>query len=144
MSVTLDTNILVYASDTSSSRQPRASQLVEDLANGSTLVTLFWPVLLGYLRISTHPRLFRHPVPIESAIANIEDLTARPNVHVVGETDGFLAIFRKVAEPVRPAGNLIPDTHLVTLMRQHEIRDIWTHDRDFRKFDQIEMHDPFS
>ena len=41
-------------------------------------------------------------------------------------------------------GNLVPDAHLVALMRQHGVRTIWTHDRDFRKFNGIRVVDPFA
>ena len=51
MSSTLDANILVYASNTSDPLHAPASALVQRLAEGPELVYLFWPTLLGYLRI---------------------------------------------------------------------------------------------
>jgi predicted nucleic acid-binding protein len=44
----------------------------------------------------------------------------------------------------RPRGNDVPDAHLASLMRQHDVRVIWTRDRDFRRFDGIDARDPFS
>jgi predicted nucleic acid-binding protein len=44
--------------------------------------------------------------------------------------------------PVR--GNLVPDAHLVALMRQHGVSTIWSHDRDFLKFPGIKVQDPFA
>jgi uncharacterized protein len=41
-------------------------------------------------------------------------------------------------------GNLVPDAHLVALMRENEVVSIWTHDRDFRKFEGIRVSDPFA
>jgi predicted nucleic acid-binding protein len=38
---------------------------------------------------------------------------------------------------------LVPDAHLVALMRENGVRRIWTSDRDFRRFDGIEARDPF-
>ena len=43
--------------------------------------------------------------------------------------------------PVR--GNLVPDAHLATLLRQHGVPRLYTIDRDFRKFDFLEIIDPF-
>jgi uncharacterized protein len=63
---------------------------------------------------------------------------------VVGEADGFWSVFRQVADPLPVRGNLVTDAHLVALMRQHGVREIWTHDRDFRKFDGIVVRDPFA
>jgi hypothetical protein len=42
------------------------------------------------------------------------------------------------------AGNLVPDAHVVALMLEHDVGAIWTHDRDFRRFDGIEVRDPFA
>ncbi len=39
--------------------------------------------------------------------------------------------------------NLVPDAHIVALMHQNGVRTIWTHDRDFRRFDAIDVRDPF-
>jgi len=51
--------------------------------------------------------------------------------------------FRSVAADATPAGNLVPDAHLVALMLENEARSIWTHDRDYRRFNGIEVRDPF-
>ncbi len=144
MSATVDANVLVYASDAGSARQGQARVLLDQLSGGRALVTLFWPVLLGYMRIVTNPRLLRRPLSSRAAMANVGQLLNRPHVRVVGEADEFWRVFRGVADPVQPAGNLVPDAHLAALMHQHGVRDIWTHDRDFRKFDGIIVHDPFA
>jgi predicted nucleic acid-binding protein len=41
-------------------------------------------------------------------------------------------------------GSLVPDAHLVALMRENGVRTIWTNDRDFRRFDGILVRDPYS
>ena len=41
-------------------------------------------------------------------------------------------------------GNLVPDAHVVALMRQHGVSTIWSHDRDFVKFPGISVRDPFA
>jgi hypothetical protein len=41
-------------------------------------------------------------------------------------------------------GNLVPDAHLAALLRQHGISRLYTHDRDFRKFDFLEVIDPIT
>jgi toxin-antitoxin system PIN domain toxin len=143
VSVTVDANILVYASNTDDPQHDRARALVERLAIGPEIVYLFWPVLLGYLRIATHPAILPNPLAPAVAMANIEALIDRPHVRVAGEGDGFWPTFRRIAGD-RPRGNDVPDAHLASLMRQHDVRVIWTRDRDFRRFDGIDARDPFS
>jgi toxin-antitoxin system PIN domain toxin len=144
MSDTFDVNVLVYATHRASPFHEAAKKLVERFLAGPDLVYLLWPVALGYLRIVTHPALLEAPLSPSVAANNIGRLVARPHVRPVGEIDGFWPAYRRVADAVNPRGNLVPDAHLVALMRQHGISTVWTHDRDFRKFDGITVRDPFA
>ena len=71
-------------------------------------------------------------------------MLAPSHVRVAGEGDDFWASFRRVAADGKPRGNLVPDAHLVALMREHGVSTIWSHDRDLRKFSGITVKDPFS
>lgn len=142
MSATVDANILVYASNTADPMHVPAVELVRRLAAGPELIYLFWPTLLGYLRIVTHPAILPRPLTPVQAMRNIEALLDRPHVRVAAETETFWPTFRSTAGD-RPRGNDVPDAHLAALMRQHGVRLIYTRDRDFRRFDGIDARDPF-
>ncbi len=144
MSYTLDVNVLLYASDESSPVHDRARDVIGHLADGPEIAYLFWPTVMAYLRIATHPAVFAHPLSMVEAIGNIEQLLARPHVRTTGEAETFWRSFREVADAALPSGNLVPDAHLVTLMRENEVRTILTRDRDFRRFPRIEVRDPFT
>jgi uncharacterized protein len=143
VSLTLDANILLYASDASSARQAAAVRLLEQVAAGPEIAYLFWPTIMAYLRIATHPAVFDRPLSTYDAMANIDALLSRPHVRVPGEQPEFWRRYRSVAADAAPTGNLVPDAHLVALMAENEVRTIWTHDRDFRRFKGIEVRDPF-
>lgn len=144
MSQTVDTNVLIYATDTGSPFHDRARGLVERLVAGPGLAYLFWPAVLGYLRVVTHPAVLESPLSSDEAMSNVETLISPPHIRTAGEGDGFWDAFRTVAADLRPRGNLVPDAHLVALMREHGVSTIWSHDRDFRKFRAIRVRDPFS
>lgn len=144
MSSTLDANVLLYASDEHSPRNATARRLLETLTVGPELVYLLWPVAMGYLRIATHPAIFVAPLAPAEAIANVDALVARPAVRTAGEADRFWRSYLDVARHTAPRGNLVPDAHIVALMREHGIGTIWTHDRDFRAFDGVRVRDPFA
>lgn len=144
MSYTLDVNVLLYASDEASPRHARALEVVNGVATGPEIVYLFWPTLMAYLRIATHPAVFARPLGAGEASGNIDRLLALPHVRTPGERDRFWRGYRVVAEDARPTGNLVPDAHLVALMLENEVRTIWTRDRDLRRFTQIKVHDPFA
>ncbi len=144
MSRTVDTNVLVYATHTASPFNARARALVEHLVAGPGLAYLLWPAILGYVRIVTHPNILGSPLSSDEAMSNVEALIAPSHVRVVGEGNDFWASFRMVAADIKPRGNLVPDAHLVALMREHGVSTIWSHDRDLRKFRGITVKDPFS
>ena len=56
---------MIYASNVRDALHDRAEQLVRRLAAGPELLYLFWPVLLGYVRIVTHPVILPTPVTLE-------------------------------------------------------------------------------
>ena len=144
MSVTLDVNVLLFASDETSAFHDRARARLGTLALGPEIVYLFWPVVMAYLRISTHPTIFDPPLTPVQAIANVERLLRLPHVLTAGEQPRFWEQYRDVAVEADVRGNLVSDAHLVALMKENGVRSIWTHDRDFRRFPGIAVRDPFS
>jgi len=143
MSYTIDANVLLYASDESSPVYAAARAFVQRLADGPEIAYLFWPTVMAYLRIATHPGVFARPLTVAEAIGNVEQLLARPHVRTTGEQERFWVRYREVSHDAVPAGNLVPGAHLVTLMLENDVRTIWTRDRDYRRFPRIEVRDPF-
>lgn len=143
MSLTVDANILLHASNADDPLHEDARVFVERLAGGPDLLYLFWPTVMGFLRIATHPTIFPMPLPSAQAMAAIAALLERPTVRTEAEGAGFWATYSATAgETTR--GNHVPDAHLVALMRQHGVALIYTRDRDFRRYDGIEARDPFA
>ncbi|MGH2912506.1 MAG: TA system VapC family ribonuclease toxin [Solirubrobacteraceae bacterium] len=143
MSVTVDTNILLYASNGDDPLHGRARELIDRLAGGPDLLYLFWPTIMGFLRIATHPTIFPSPVPSERATATITELLERPTVRTETEGVGFWETYRVTAGH-DTRGNHVPDAHLAALMRGHGVPVIYTRDRDFRRYAGIEARDPFA
>jgi toxin-antitoxin system PIN domain toxin len=143
LSSTVDVNVLVYASDGSSPYKVAAVELLERLAQGPEILYLFWPVVIGYLRISTHSAIFPRPLSIEAATQNIDQLLTLPHTRTRGEGEDFWRVYRTVTSGIAVKGNLVADAHLASLVREYGVDTLWTHDRDFRKFDGIRIRDPF-
>lgn len=143
MSVALDTNVLLYAVNPSDPASETAYALLDRLARGPELLFLFWPVLMGFLRLSTNPALTDEPLSPSEALALVERLVERRHVRTPGEEPGFLTVYRDTAS-VGTRGKDIADAHIAALMRQHGVGTIYTRDRDFRRFDGIRVEDPFA
>ena len=143
MSFTVDANILLYASDERSAYQSAARSALDEIAASDEIVYLFWPALMAYLRLATHPSVFERPLALADALDNIEHILSLPNVETAGEQGGFWSVYRRVVTEADIRGNLVSDGQLIALMLDNGIRTIWTHDRDFRRFRGIRIHDPF-
>jgi uncharacterized protein len=143
LSATLDTNVLVYASNEDDPAHEPAKHLLERLAAGPDMLYLFWPTLLGYIRIVTHPGILTRPLAPSAALDNVSALLRLPHVRSPGEAEGFWEMYRATAGN-RVRGNEVLDAHIATLMRQHGVRMIYTRDRGFRRFDGVQAQDPFA
>lgn len=143
MSVTVDTNVLIYAANASDPVHESARDLLERLALGPELLFVFWPSIMGFLRISTSAAILPAPLTHDEALAAVADLTERPHVRTPSEQPDFLDLYRTTA-PAGASGRLVPDVHLATLMRQHGVSLIYTRDRSFRRFEGIKALDPFA
>jgi toxin-antitoxin system PIN domain toxin len=142
LSAAIDTNILLYAANSSSESFEAAYALVERLARGPELLYVFWPVAMGFLRLSTNPAVTDEPLSPSEALSSLSDLVERNHVRTPGEAPNFLAVYREVSS-AGTRGKDVTDAHIAALMRQHGVGTIYTHDRDFRRFDGIKVEDPF-
>ena len=57
----VDTNVLVYAADQDSPLHGRCRELLEGWRRQASAWYLTWSILYEFLRVSTHPRVFRAP-----------------------------------------------------------------------------------
>ena len=144
MSYSVDVNVLLYASDKSSDRHDAARRFLESCATTPDLICLTWPTLMSYLRIATHPRIFAAPLSPNDALGNVTALLSRPHVRAVSELEGFLDAYTHVVGEVAVRGNLVPDGHVAAILFQHGVRTLYTNDRDFRKFESLDVKNPFA
>lgn len=142
MSYSIDANILLYASDSSSAAHAKANEFLASRHEDRDLLCITWPTLMAYLRISTHPSIFSAPLTPADAWGNIGSLLSLPRCRVITEEDSFPSDYASVAEGVTVRGNLVPDAHLATILRQHGVTRLYTADTDFLKFRFLEVVDP--
>ena len=65
-------------------------------------------------------------------------------MRAVSELDGFVDAYKHVAGETPVRGNLVPDVHVAAILFQHGVCTLYTNDRDFRKFQSLDVRDPFS
>lgn len=144
MSYSLDANLLLYASNDSSEFHGRAKEFLRGRQLDSDILCLTWPVLMAYQRIATHPSIFSNPMSAETAWGNVLQLLKLPRARVIQETASFALDYAEVAKSAGIYGNLVPDAHIATILRQNGVRRIYTTDTDFKKFGFLEVVNPLA
>ena len=144
MSYSIDVNVLLYATDEASPRYADAQRFLFERATDPDLCCLAWITLLSYLRLATHPHITPSPLSPAQAIANVASLLRLPRVVTVSEGDGFLEAYREVTRDLQVRGNLVPDAHLATILRQHSVRTLYTADAGLRRYAFLDVRDPFA
>ncbi len=94
------------------------------------------------VRVSTHRGVFPRPLDPPQAWRRINALLALPRTRMIGELPTVASDYVGATEGIMVRGNLLPDAHLATILRQHGVSRIYTADSDFRKFSFLEVVNP--
>jgi toxin-antitoxin system PIN domain toxin len=137
----VDLNVLLYAVNTDAAQHKRARAWWEDAVNGEETLGLPWVVLLGFLRLSTNPRVFPRPLASDAAAAKVNGWLGRENVRVVREKDEHWETLQPLLGTVGTAGNLTTDAHLAALALSHDAVLVST-DTDFARFSGLRWENP--
>lgn len=141
----VDTNVLVYAADTRAREHERCRELLERWRRGSAAWYLTWGICYEFLRVVTHPRVFRKPWTSDRAWAFLSAVQESPGLAMLVPGDRHARVLADVIEEVpHLAGNLFHDAETAVLMREHGIRRICTRDTDFHRFPFLEPIDPLA
>ena len=62
----------------------------------------------------------------------------------MSEHDGFLDTYLHVTGRTPVRGNLVPDAHVAAILLQNGVRTLYSNDRDFWKFEALNVLDPFA
>ena len=139
----VDTNIFVYAADEDSPFHASCRGKIEEWRRLSTPWYATWGIMYEFLRVITHPRVFRKPWTAPKAWDFVEAVLAAPTFGLLLPTERHAEI---AAETIRKSahvrGNLVYDAHTAILMREHGIAKIYTRDTDFHRFPFLEPVDP--
>lgn len=137
----VDTNLLLYAVDDTSPHHEAARAWLEQQLSGTETVGFAWNALLGFIRLTTNPRIFTSPLTVEQALGRVEAWLAQPCAAVLAPTRRHAAVLRDLLAPLGTAGNLTSDAHLAALAREHGAQ-VCSTDGDFARFPGIELVNP--
>ena len=141
--ILVDANILLYAEDRLSPRHAAARSWWDAQLSGAAPVCLCWTVLGAFLRISTNPRVFEHPLALEPAIARVQRWLDQPCARMVHPTERHWTVFRKMLLEGQAVANLATDAHLAALAVEHGC-ELMSTDADFSRFPGLRWRNPLN
>ena len=137
----VDLNVLLYAVNSDATQHERAREWWEKAVNDEETVGLAWVVLLGFLRVSTNPRVLPRPLAPEAACAKIDTWLSLENIRVVRESDNHWQTLKPLLRDSGSAGNLTTDAHLAALALSYDAVLV-SCDADFARFKGLRWENP--
>lgn len=140
--IAVDTNILVYAHRAESTWYQRADACLRGLMETGLPWAIPWPCLHEFLGIVTHSRAYVPPTPLELAIGQVELWLEAPGLVLLGVASGYWPLLRSVLQQSQVTGPRVHDAHIAALCLHHGVSELWTADRDFRRFRGLNVVNP--
>lgn len=136
-----DLNLLLHTYNSSSPLHAVARRWWESCMMERRPVLLPWAVVLGFLRLSTHPKMAANPLPVPAACEIVDSWFARPHVATLDPEARHREILFDLLRVIGTGGNLTTDAHLAALAIEHDL-ELLTTDSDFRYFPGLRWQNP--
>jgi len=140
--IAIDTNILVYAHRSETPHFTKASALIRSLAEGRSSWAIPWPCLHEFLAVITHPRIHKTPTPVEVAFRQVDIWLRSPTLALLTESDRHWSQLRGLITAGRIVGPRVHDARVAAICLEHGVRELWTADRDFSRFPNLNAVNP--
>lgn len=137
--IAIDTNVLVYAHRGETDRHHEALYRLTGLCEGSTPWVLPTPCLSEFFRVVTHPRVFNPPSRLAEAIGFATAVVEAPTCRLLGPGEHFVEHLLDALVRADARGNLVFDAQIVALCREHGVSSVLTNDRDFERFEGLQV-----
>ncbi|MES1257877.1 MAG: type II toxin-antitoxin system VapC family toxin [Acidobacteriota bacterium] len=141
--ILLDANILIYAVNADAPLHRKAKRWLESTLSGHETVAFPWSVLLAFLRLTTRPGLFRHPLSLDTAFEFTASWLDQPSATVVHPGPRHFWVLRELLLPLGTGGNLTSDARLAALAIEHGA-ELCSPDSDFARFHGLKWRNPLA
>ena len=136
-----DVNVLLHAYDPSSRYYLATKAWWENTLSGDRPVGLPWIVLLGFIRISTNPRIWPQPMRVTDATRRVASWLAEPCTEILAPGNRHHEILFSLLDTVGAGGNLTTDAHIPALALESQA-EVPTTDADFARFPRVRCFNP--
>ena len=140
--IAVDSNLLVYAHREDAPWHDAAYVRIAELAEGQASWAIPWPCVHEFLAIVTHPKIYAPPTPLGKALEQFEAWLESPGLVLLSETEDYWLQLRPILVTGRVSGPQIHDARVAALCMEHGVSELWTADKDFGRFPDIQTRNP--
>ncbi|MCX6617419.1 MAG: type II toxin-antitoxin system VapC family toxin [Acidobacteria bacterium] len=137
-----DVNVLIYAFRPDAERHAQYKQWLDSVVNGEAAYGMSPQVLGSLVRVTTNPRVFIRPDPLEEALAFCTGLLEQPHCQHIRPGSRHWTIFGDLCRRSQARGNLVQDAWFAALAIESGCEWITT-DRDYARFEALRWRPPF-
>ena len=141
--ILIDANLLLHAYDPRAAQHEASRVWLEAALGGSSLVRFAWLTLWAFLRISTNPRVFEHPLSVAEAERAVSSWLAQPAAGILEPGERHWEILRDLIRSGQTSGPLAMDAALAAVAIEHGAT-LCTTDRDFARFAGLDWTNPLA
>ena len=138
-----DVNLLVYAHNRAAAGHERARAWWVDLVEREQPIGLAWAVMLGFVRLVTHPSVLVRPLAPVAALGLVRRWLDQESVRIVEPGPRHMDLLRELFGSTGVAGSLTTDTHLAALAIEHQA-ELHSNDADFGRFPGLRWKNPIA
>ena len=140
--IAVDTNLLVYAHRRDSEWHAEAVQVIRALAEGRAPWAIPWPCVHEFLAVVTHPRIYKPPTTTTKALGQVAAWLESPSLLLLAEGPGYAQRLTDVIVTSKVNGAKVHDARVAALCLHHDVRELWSADRDFTRFKALTVRNP--
>ena len=138
-----DVNVLVYAARDDVPDCARYRAWLEGTLAGPEPVAIASPVLAGFLRVVTNPRIFARPSSLDDALRFVDAVLAAPATVVPAQSERLVGTLAEVCRLAGATADRVPDAYLAAIALDLDA-ELVTADRGFARFAGLRWRHPFA
>lgn len=140
--IAVDSNVLVQAHRKEMPAHSAALECARRLVEGGKPWTIPWPCLHEFVGVVTNPRIFKTPSTMDEVDAQIDEWRLSPWFVFLPEAGDHLGHLRELLRASGAVGPRIHDAKIAAICLGHDVDELWSVDRDFRKFPGLRVVNP--
>lgn len=138
-----DVNVLVYAHREELQEHNACRAWLDGTLGGDAAFGIFDSVLSSFVRVVTHPRVFKTPSPLDVALVFADVVREHPNCVLVQPGPRHWEIFERLCRESSAKGNIVADAYLAAVCVESGCEWVTT-DRDYSRFAGLRWRSPLA